>query len=157
MKSIDYLKLVSTATNKGWAAPLSVHDKALWAAIAYGIVGTFILTMLVAIAASVLGVEIERDFVEISLAGLFLAIVYLCTLAWLLDTIPKLARLLIAVPLLVLVAWLTKDVFLAEFEFWYLLVPLTVYCSLVAALAFRQFAYLIRVDNSRPEAGKHAE
>jgi hypothetical protein len=69
VKSIDYLKLVSTAAKKGRSVPLTEHDKALWAAIAYGAIATFAALAGLAVVASILGQKITPTLIKLLLAG----------------------------------------------------------------------------------------
>jgi len=138
MKQIDYLKLVATGRKSVHYARPSDADDALTGLIGLSVISALILVFVIAVIASYLGAEIDKDTLAWPFGSIVLPAIAYFVASLFIGGAPRLVRVAFIGVALVTLGLRSYKAFGSDLSSWYLFVPAVLLASLSGLGAFRQ-------------------
>ena len=142
MKSIDYLKLVNTAKRQRVGGRLPEPDSQLHAIVWWGALANAVVSIAIGVVLAVMSVEFDFDLIVFAVLGVVPILIYLSLWLFFLDELPRISRLMIGLVAFLIAIWIAYIAFSELGMYWFVLVPVFLYFSAVASMAFRQMNHV---------------
>jgi hypothetical protein len=126
---------------------MSEPDSKLNEAIWWGAVLNAIATAIIGAAFFGMGVGVDKDRILVAIFGVIPALIYFTFWVYLLQDLPRTSRIMIGIFSFLVSAWLAYYMYEVRISFWYILVPVFIYFSTIAVVAFKQL-HAVQKDSS---------
>lgn len=140
MKSIDYVKLVSTARSQRTGGRISDADNMLNAVVWWGAIINLVSTAAVGAGLSITGTPFDSDAILFPILGVIPALVYFAFWLHVLKDAPRFARLMIGSFAFIVSFWILYSAYKSWIEVWFALVPVGSYFVIISAVPLKQLS-----------------
>ena len=138
MKSIDYLKLVKTASTPRTAEHLGEADGRLHSVVWWGALANFLLSTAIGIVLAILISDFDEAVAFFPAVGPVPALIYFSFWLWTMGDIPRVSRFMIGVPSFGISVLVVYFSFAEQYEYWFTLIPVFFYFAAIAYVSLAQ-------------------
>ena len=139
--SIDYLKLVRTASRTRTAGPPERADRVLHAVVWWGAVANFLLSIAIGVTLAIMAPRFDEMVAFLPAVAPVPVLIYYSFWLWTMSDVPRLSRMMIGIPSFLLSALIVYLSFIERYPYWFTLIPLFCYFAAVAYVALEQTRY----------------